>query len=135
MKVIIKKTGEVKEVSMGHGVNFLLPKGLAVMATKARIAKLKKKQDKKKQEETEKKQEHRQLAERIDGKVVTIEVKAGKAGKIHGSISKKELAKELEVLKTQIMLEKPIKKVGEYEIELKFGKVKAKVKIKVKAKK
>jgi len=76
---------------------------------------------------------NRQLAERLNGKVIELKVKAGKAGKIHGSISKKDVAKELDVLKANVVLDKPIKKVGEYEVELVFGKVKAKVKLKIKA--
>ncbi len=131
MKVIIKKTKEVKEVSLGYAVNFLLPKNLAVVATKTKLAALKKKEVEAKQQKKASKMKDRQQAEKLDGKVITLKVKAGKSGKVHGSITKKEIAKEFDILKTNIVLEKPIKKVGEHEIKLKFGKVSAKVKLKL----
>lgn len=37
MKVIILKTGEVKDVALGYAVNYLLPKKLAVIATKQKL--------------------------------------------------------------------------------------------------
>jgi len=134
MKVIFEKTKEVKDVPLGYAVNYLLPQGLAVIATAKKLKELKEEVVKVKTEKTEGKMKNRQLAERLDGKVVELKVVAGKSGKIHGSITKKEIAKELGVLKTNIELDKPIKKVGEYEVGLKFGQVKAKVKIKVKEK-
>lgn len=134
MKVIFEKTKEVKEVSLGYAVNYLLPQGLAVIATAKKLKELKEEAVKVKTEKTEDKLKNRQMAEKLDGKVVELKVTAGKSGKIHGSITKKEIAKELGVLKTNIELDKPIKKVGEYEVGLKFGQVKAKVKIKVEGK-
>ncbi|MCG2692413.1 50S ribosomal protein L9 [Microgenomates group bacterium] len=131
MKVIILETNEVREVSLGHAVNYLLPKKLAVVATKEKLAELKKKALKLKVSKSEEERANKQDAERLDGKVIEFKETAGKAGKIHGSITKKEIAKALGVLKTNIILEEPIKKLGEYEVELKFGKIKPKVKVKV----
>lgn len=131
MKVIILETNEVQEVSLGHAVNYLLPKKLAVTATKKKLAELKKKALKLKVSKSEEERANKQDAERLDGKVIEFKEAAGKAGKIHGSITKKEIAKALGVLKTNIILEEPIKKLGEYEVELKFGKIRAKVKVKV----
>jgi len=135
MKVIIKKTGEVKEVALGYAVNYLLPKDLAVIATKEKLEEWKKRKKEEAVAAEEDVSKNRQLAEKLDGKVIKLKVKAGKAGKVHGSITKKEIAKELDIMKANVILEKPIKKVGEYEVGLKFGKTKAKVKIKVEAEK
>lgn len=131
MKVIIKKTGEVKDVALGYAVNYLLPRGLAVIATAKKLADLKQKEAEKQALKKDEKLQQRQQAERLNGKVVEFKVQAGKAGKIHGSIGKKEIAKELKIMKANIVLDKPIKKVGEYEVELKFGQAKAKIKLKV----
>jgi len=133
MKVIIVKTGETKEVSLGYAVNFLLPKKLAVVATKKRQQQLEKELKQKQQLDKESKLKDRQKAEQLDGKVIEIKVKAGKSGKVHGSVTKKEIAKFLKVLKTEVVIDKPIKKVGEYEVGLKFGKSRAKVKLILKA--
>ncbi len=135
MKVILTKTNEVKNVSLGYAVNYLLPKKLASIATRERLAELSQKKSEAKAAGEEKVHDNRQQAERLDGKVINFSKTSGKAGKIHGSITKKELATELKVLKTNIELPEPIKKVGEYTVNLKFGEAKAKVKVIVKAKK
>lgn len=131
MKVIILKTNEVKDVSLGHAVNYLLPKGLGVMATEKKLELLKQKAKALEEAKSQGDRQDKQEAERLDGKVIVFKEKAGKAGKIHGSIGKKEIAKELKILKTNIILAEPIKKLGEYEVEIKFGKIRAKVKVKV----
>lgn len=133
MKIILTKTNEVKEVTLGYAVNYLLPKGLGVMATEKRLEDLKKAETELETAKKTHQQENRQQAERLDGKVIELKVKAGKSGKIHGSVTKKEIAKVLKILKTQVVLAKPIKKIGEYEIELNFGKAKAQVKLKLEA--
>jgi large subunit ribosomal protein L9 len=135
MKVILTKTNEVKNVSLGYAVNYLLPKKLGIIATKKRLEELKVKKVEIETAGKEKNHADRQQAERLDGKVIEFSKTSGKAGKIHGSITKKELAMELKVLKTNIELPEPIKKVGEYTVDLKFGDAKAKIKVVVKAKK
>ncbi|KKS79172.1 MAG: 50S ribosomal protein L9 [Candidatus Beckwithbacteria bacterium GW2011_GWA2_43_10] len=131
MKVIILKTNEIKEVSLGYAVNYLLPKKLAVAATEKKLAELKEKALKVEASKSKEERVNKQEAERLDGKVIEFKKTAGKAGKIHGSITKKEIAKALKILKTNVILAEPIKKIGEYEVELKFGKIKPKVKVKV----
>ena len=131
MKVIILKTNEVKDVALGYAVNYLLPKKLAVVATKKKLEDLKKKEKEAKLVQKKSKLEDRQMADKLDGKVVKMKVKAGKSGKVHGSITKKELANELKILKSNVVLEKPIKKIGEYEVGLKFGSALAKFKLKL----
>ena len=52
MKVILKDTNIVKDVPLGYAVNYLLPKKLAVIATKAKLAALKKEKDAKPSKKT-----------------------------------------------------------------------------------
>jgi large subunit ribosomal protein L9 len=132
MKVIFKNSGEVKEVSLGYAVNYLLPKQLAEKATASRISDIQAKKAAAAKTEQVKIDESRQMAERFDGKVVNFDREAGKGGQIHGSITKKEIADALKILKINVVLSKPIKKVGEYPVELKFGTSRATVKVKVK---
>ncbi|AKM79126.1 MAG: 50S ribosomal protein L9 [Candidatus Beckwithbacteria bacterium GW2011_GWB1_47_15] len=123
MKVIIKKTGEVKEVSLGHAVNFLLPQGLALVATKKKLKELESNREAERKAKQVDKVDLRRQAEKIDGKVVEFE---------QGSISKKDIADKLKIDKNYVVLGKAIKKPGEYEVKLAFGKSVAKVKVKVK---
>ena len=131
MKVIIKKSGEVKNVSLGYAVNYLLPKKLAEIATSKRLEIMKQSQVAAAAQKEEKVGDEHQQAERLDGKVITFRKNSGKSGKINGSITKKDIAMTLKINKTNIILSEPIKKTGEYEVGLKFGASRAKVKVKV----
>ena len=122
MKIILKATGEVKNVSLGHAVNYLLPRGLAVIATAKRVAELKKAVETAQEKQAESNDADRQQAERLDGKVIEFKGE---------TVTKKKIAASLKILKTSVILPKPIRKTGEYPVELKFGGSHAKVKIKV----
>lgn len=131
MKVIFLKNQQIKDVAAGYAVNFLLPKKLAVAATDKNIVNLKYSQ---KAVETVKHQTEtadQQTVEKLSDRVVELKVAVGKNGKIHGSITKKEIAKELKILKTNLILDEPIKKIGDYEIGIKFGRFKGKIKLKI----
>jgi len=125
MKVIFKKTGQIKDVSFGHAVNYLIPQGLAVQATDEAILKLQNKLAASKIEESLIKNQKDSLKaailSKLSGKELIIKAKAGKNGKLFGAITKKALAKTLGVEKQSIVLGKPIKKIGEHKINLKLG--------------
>ncbi len=133
MKVIIKKTGEIKDVAFGHAVNYLIPRGKAVLATEEKLEEIK--EEKKKREEERKKQEkqNQKLAIKLEGKKVKIKKKAGKGGKLFGSVSEKDIKKALGQKEIEVLLEESIKETGEYNIELKIGQESANIKIEVEA--
>lgn len=122
----IGKVGDIKEVADGFARNFLFPKKLAEMATDSAIKKAE--SVKQKQSEIAKKdlEATQDLASQLDGKEVVISAKA-KDGKLFGSITAKNIVKELkkekfEIKENSIILE-PIKELGEYDfkIELEHG--------------
>lgn len=124
MKVIIQKTGEVKTVSLGYAVNYLLPKKLAVVATTQRLAELEQAKVSVKEQKEADTDVDRQRAERLDGKVIEFKGE---------TVTKKKIAARLKILKTSVILAAPIRKLGEYAVGLKFGKIAAKIKVKVAA--
>jgi len=140
MKVIIKKTAQVKDVSFGYAVNYLVPQGLAVIATPERLKKLKKKKSLKLRKKEEKVQVNKALVKKLAGRTVTIKAKAVKAktakkgDKIYKGIGEKEIVKALKVDPQQVKLKlsKPIKKLGDYKIDLKVGQQAATITVAVK---
>ena len=115
----VGKKGDLVNVSEGYAKNFLLPKKLAVEATKSNLNDydLKQKAEaKRKQEELEKAQE---TAKALEDKVVTIKVKTGGNGKLFGSVTNKEVAEEiikqtkLDIDKKKVSIGDPIKMLGE----------------------
>ena len=119
----VGKKGDLINASEGYAKNFLLPRKLAVEATK------------RKQEELEKAQA---TAKELEDKVVTIKVKTGGNGKLFGSVTNKEVAEEivkqtkLDIDKKKVSIGDPIKMLGERTAVIKLHpKVTAEVKVKI----
>ena len=130
------KKGDVKNVSDGYARNFLLAKKLAEKSTTEAIEKLESLQKKEKLAESEKLEALRKIAEKLRGKTIQLKV-AGKKGKLFGSILAKDIVHELkkenfDLTEKAIMLEMPIKKIGEYEVKIVLEKgIEAKIKLNI----
>lgn len=134
----VGKKGDLINASEGYAKNFLLPRKLAVEATKSNLNdyELKQKADaKRRQEELEKAQE---IAAALKDKVVTIKVKTGGNGKLFGSVTNKEVADaiveqtKLDIDKKKVSIGDPIKMVGERTAVVKLHpKVSAEVTVKI----
>ena len=118
------KKGQTIEASDGHARNFLIPRKLAVEATKGNMAQLegqKKKAADKLQQDIEAAQV---IATKIREAKVQLTVKVGEGGKMFGSISNKELAEALQ--KQGIVVDKKkivvgaVKTVGEHTANIKL---------------
>lgn len=129
MKVIllqnIKNLGrkwDVKEVSDGYARNFLLPKKLTEIATKTELQKIEKLKEKEAIEEKKDLEKIQALADQLQGKAIVIKAK-NKDGKLFGSITTKDIVKELKkenivISAKALTLEMPIKEIGEFEIRV-----------------
>ena len=131
MKVILTKDvkaqgkkGDLIDVSDGYANNFLLKKGLAILATKQAINEL---EGKKGAEEYKRNQEELKasnIAERLKQVKVSLKAKAGKEGKLFGSITSKDVADALKaqfnitVDKRKIDLPDGIKTCGIREVNV-----------------
>ncbi|MCX6757998.1 MAG: 50S ribosomal protein L9 [Candidatus Nomurabacteria bacterium] len=142
MKVIFLKDvprvgrrNDVKDVNDGYAANFLFPKKFAIQATPQALSALEKRKnevllDNKVQEELLLKS----LAE-LKNKVVTISGKANEKGSLFSAIHKKEIVEALrkehhaEVEEDFIVLDKPLKEVGEFEIPVQIKNHKTSFKV------
>ena len=119
------KKGEIINVSDGYANNFLLKKGLGVVATADTINSVdihNKAVEKQKAAERQKAQED---ANKLKGQTVTITASTGSQGKMYGSITNKEIAEELTRLgypvdKKQVVLKDPIRQKGNYTVTVKM---------------
>ena len=133
MKVIVLKDtknvgkkGEIKNVSDGYAKNFLIPNGIVMEATPANIRDL----ERKKAADAEKRATDKASAEILKAKLAEIETvlqtKSGEGGKVFGSVTSKDISDALqaqhgiEIDKKKIVLESPIKQLGEYTITAKL---------------
>ncbi len=121
----VGRKGEVKSVKEGYFRNYLLPAGLAVMATSSVI----KQSDKIRKNEVIQKdrllEEAREVTKKIDGAVIVLSAKA-KGDKLYGSITEKEIIDALEKVK-KVRLEKAhlvmkdhIKTTGNFDVRVKI---------------
>lgn len=133
MQVILKKdvkgsgkAGDVVKVSDGYARNMLIPKGLAVEATKANIRSLEKAKALQAEEEAEKCAEAQKQAELLKDKTVEIKTKAGEGGRLFGSITSKDIAEAvksqlgIDADKKKIQLDSPIKSMGTFHVTVKL---------------
>ncbi|MGB9681098.1 MAG: 50S ribosomal protein L9 [Minisyncoccia bacterium] len=132
------RKGEIKEVKDGYVFNYLIPNKLAVIANKSLIKQIEKKnQEEEKRKKIEQK-ERGELKEKIEKMELIIPLKFLKEnGEAYDSVNKKRIKEELkknniDISENQILLEKPLKKEGNYEVSLNLGyEIKANLKIKI----
>lgn len=120
------KKGELVNVSDGYARNFLLPKKLAKVADAKAMSEIKNAQDSKNFKiETDTKVAN-SAKEKIEGKSLKIYAKAGKAGKLFGSVTVKDISAEIkkiygiDVDKRKITLDHDIKQFGTYNCVVKL---------------
>ncbi|HKY54682.1 MAG TPA: 50S ribosomal protein L9 [Anaerolineales bacterium] len=126
MKVLLLKdvyklgrAGDVKKVADGYGRNYLLPQGLAVLATAGALKQIEKIRSQAEIRRTELNSELKELAAQIDGLTLVFSAKAGETGKLYGSITTQDVATAIqekaryEVKKQQIDMQ-PIRNLGEF---------------------
>lgn len=118
--------GDVVKVKPGYARNFLLPRGLAVMADRRNLGQL---EHQKRIIAAKKARERGDIegrAKQIQGLVVETEVRAGKGGRLFGSVTNLDVKKLLDdkgfdIDRRRIELKDPIKTVGEFAVLVKVG--------------
>ena len=134
MKVILQqdvkgqgKKGQLIEASDGYARNFLIPRKLAVPATAENLNTMKQQEKAKKAQEAAEKAEAEALSEKLKTSVVKLTAKAGTGGRLFGAVTSQEISDGLkaqyglDVAKSKIVQEEPIKAFGTYELKCKLG--------------
>jgi len=131
----VGKRYDIKDVNDGYAMNFLLPRGLAEQATPKAIAQL---EQRKKTIAIEREVQEELLMknlEEIKGKVLHIKAKADEKGHLFSGIHSKEIVEAMksehhaDISEEFIILEKPIKEIGEYEIRIEIKNKKSSFKL------
>ncbi len=131
------KKGEVADVADGYGRS-LISKKKAKEATAKNLNDLKLQKAHSKKVEEEQLEDAKKLGSEIEGRIVTLKLKAGKDGKTFGSVSSKEIAEavkeqwNLELDKKKLSSDEPIKTLGTHNVTVKVHpRVSATIKVKV----
>ena len=145
MKVILKqdikgvgKKDQIINASDGYARNFLLPKGLAVVADSTNMSNLKSKNEANLYKKNQELENAKSIANKLNETTLKIKAKVGENGKLFGGITSKEISEHLkkdfniEVDKKKIVLNENIKQIGTTIVEVNlYEGVVAKLKVMV----
>ena len=133
MELILKETidtlgeeGDVVKVKDGYGRNFLIPRRLAVPATKANLTIREKEKAAIVARKKNQREEAEALAKKVAGATVVIALRSGDDNKLYGSVTSADIAEKLAALgieldKKKIILDEPIKTLGVTMVPVKIG--------------
>ncbi len=129
------KTGDVVKVKPGYARNYLIPRGIAYLATEANKRRLDNDLKQQTWRQAKDKKMAEELAKKLESVSCTITVQVGEEDKLFGSVTSQNIADALkaqghEVDKRKIQLEEPIKSLGIYSVPVKLhSEVEATVKV------
>ena len=132
------KIGDLVKVKSGYGRNFLLRQGNALRANKENVELVNKKKDELNKKNNLIKQEFKEIALKINNKILQFNKEAKDNGDLYGSIKPKEISSafstelKVEINPSQLDLKQEIDKLGSYKIDINlYSEVTAAVTIKV----
>ena len=131
MKVVLRqdvdKVGErgtVQNVSDGFARNYLIPKGLAVLATPGELKMVAENQRVRDRKVARQEEQLQSLSDRVDGQRLHFTARSGDQGRLFGSITAADIAEQLsaavghQIDRRQIALPEPLRTVGEHAITI-----------------
>ncbi len=121
------RSGELVWVKPGYGRNYLIPQGLAMIATVRNVARM---DHERKQIETRAlklRKDAEGIAQRLAGVTLQIERQVGEGDKMFGSVTGRDItdalaAQGIAIDHKKVVLPEPIKAVGQYTVDVKLGR-------------
>ena len=143
MQVILKqdvdkvgRRGEIVDVSRGYIRNFLVPRGLAEMATPGKLEEVRHEMEEAEERDRRMAERATEIAETLNKSVITIEARTGEDERLFGSVtaaniaSAIERARDVRIDRRRIRLDEPIKSLGTHQVPIQvYGDVEASVKV------
>ena len=117
---------EVIEVKNGFGRNYLLPRGLAILANASNMGRLNEMVRRENAQEQKRLDEYKEIAAKLAGKTVKIGAKSGTSGRIFGSITQLQVRGALQeqfgvqVERKKIVLPEEAKEIGTYDLTIRL---------------
>ncbi len=132
MKVILRRDmdelgleGTIVNVKEGYARNYLIPKGFALVADNRNIKLIESQKKKIEANRIKAREDAEQAVRTLEGLAITISHKVGEEEKLYGSVTSMDIADELEkkgitIDRKKIVLDKPIKTLGEFDVKVKL---------------
>jgi large subunit ribosomal protein L9 len=129
MKIVLRQdvpklgeAGAIKEVSNGYARNYLIPQGMAVLATPGEVKTAEHNAAVKARKVAKQEEQLQSLAAKIDGQRLEFTARSGESGRLYGSITAGDVAERLsaavgeEIDRRTVVLEEPIRSLGEHRV-------------------
>ncbi|MBD0358415.1 MAG: 50S ribosomal protein L9 [Rubrobacter sp.] len=143
MQVILKqdvekigRRGDIVDVSRGYVRNFLVPRGLAEMATPTRLEEVHREMSEAEERDRRMAERAGEVAETLNKSVITIEARTGENERLFGSVTAANIADAIDrargvrVDRRRIKLEEPIRSLGTHQVPVQvYGDIEASVKV------
>lgn len=123
---ILGKRGDMVEVSDGYARNYLLPKGIAIVATDGVTAQATSMRRARDLRDARDREAAETVARKLVPMVIRIPAKAGSAGKLFGSVTASDIADavvtqtDIEIDRRRLRLDEPIKSLGTHAVPVKL---------------
>jgi len=123
------RAGDEVRVADGYARNYLLPRRLAVPLTEGAHHQAQQIREARRRQVEREEMETQAAARQLDGLTVSIAAKAGEQGKLYGSVTAADIAEAVlaqhgvEVDKRRIVVEEPIRELGDKRVEVRFSQV------------
>ena len=131
MKVVLRQDvpklgerGTVQNVSDGYARNYLIPQGMAVLATPGELKMVAENQRVKDRKIARQEEQLQSLADRVEGRRLQFMARSGDQGRLFGSITSGDIAEQLsaaighEIDRRQVALAEPLRTVGEHVVTI-----------------
>jgi large subunit ribosomal protein L9 len=118
--------GEVVDVAGGYARNYLIPRGLALAVTRGKVKEIEERKKVLEVKAVRMREQLESVADKISSQKIVIKARCSKSGKLFGSITRRQLAGEIETLageeidRHKIVMDERIRTVGVYHALLKL---------------
>ena len=133
MKIVLRedvdtlgRKGDLLEVADGYARNYLVPRGLAMKATKGVVAQAESMRRSREAKETRDREASRALAAQLGSRTIEVKARAGEGGKLFGSVTAADVADAvqaqtgIELDRRKVVLDEPIRELGDAQVQVRL---------------
>jgi large subunit ribosomal protein L9 len=133
MKVLLQKPveklgepGDIVEVSDGYARNYLVPRGLAMKATKGVVAQAESMRRSRDAKESRDREASQAIAAKLGSQTIQVTARAGEGGKLFGSVTASDVADAVQIQtgieldRRKVVLDEPIRELGDAQVQVRL---------------
>ena len=133
MKIVLRedvesvgRKGDLLDVADGYARNYLVPRGLAMPATKGVVAQAESMRRSREAKEARDREASQQIAVQLGSRTIEVKARAGEGGKLFGSVTASDVADAvlaqtgIELDRRKVVLDEPIREVGDAQVQVRL---------------